>query len=106
MRLFFVAGVLICSSAYAASQVSMDDSFALNAQYNAERCIPVFEEAQQVAKAAWAKATVSDVSSMMKKKYSIEILNAEKLAFESRVSKQSNLRGMCENLYDGRHYLY
>ncbi|MCG6308635.1 hypothetical protein K6U49_08505 [Vibrio alginolyticus] len=98
--------LMCCAISVHASQISIDDSFALNAQYNAERCIYLFEENQDMAKVAWAQATIEDVSAMMGNKYSRAILEADKLAFESRTNSQSDIEGMCENLYEGRYHLY
>ena len=108
MRVRFTGfNILMCCAISAhASQISIDDSFALNAQHNAERCIYLFEENQDMAKVAWAQATIKDVSAMMEKKYSRAILEAEKLAFESRTNNQSDIKDMCNNLYQNRYYLY
>jgi hypothetical protein len=111
MNKILITSILIFASIsiVKADQISMKDSFTLNALYNAERCEPIFKNSGDIVKAKWANATIKDINNIMSNKnYTTEILEANKLGFMARVKDQpfQVITDMCQNLYESRQYLY
>ena len=81
----------------------------MNGAYNANRCIAVYSSNNEYEKAKWASEYYTKTINDTQKKYPVDVLNADKLAWQNRVVEhpldEFNLKNMCDSLYKNRIYL-